>query len=80
MFFVSTPHPSGKNTKLFFQKWHKKFGITITVRGDQIDQFLWFLIDLMMFGMQFFANFETKILFIFLKGVAYKKNLFGGRF
>ena len=27
------------------------------------------LIDLMMFGMQFFVNFETKFLFIFLKGI-----------
>jgi hypothetical protein len=30
------------------------------------------LIDLMMFGMPFFANFETKLLLIFLKGIADK--------
>jgi hypothetical protein len=34
------------------------------------------LIDLMMFGIQFFANFDTKLLFIFLKGVAYKQKAF----
>ena len=27
------------------------------------------MIDLMMFGMQFFVNFETNLLFIFLKGI-----------
>ena len=27
------------------------------------------LIDLIMFGVQFFANFETKLLLIFLKGI-----------
>jgi len=31
-----------------------------------------------MFGMQFFINFETKIVFILLKGVAYKKKAFWG--
>ena len=30
------------------------------------------LIDLMMFGMQFFASFETKLLLIFLKGIGTK--------
>ena len=34
----------------------------------------------MMFGMQFFVNFETKLLFIFLKSMACKKKLFWGRF
>ena len=42
----------------FCQFWNKKH--------HQIDQFWWFLIDLMMFGMQFFANLETKLLLIFL--------------
>ena len=30
----------------------------------------------MMFGLQFFVNFEEKIVFIFLKGVACKKKVF----
>jgi len=31
----------------------------------------------MMFGMQFFVHFETKIVFVFLEGVAYKKSFLG---
>ena len=49
-------------------------------KHHQINQFSWFLIDLMMFGMQFFVNFETKIMFSFLEGMVYKKILFGGLF
>ena len=33
-----------------------------------------------MFGMQFFVNFETQIVFVFLERVAYKKMLFGVHF
>ena len=37
--------------------------------NHQINQKLWKLIDLMMFGMQFFANFKRNFLLIFLKGI-----------
>ena len=39
-------------------------------------KFLCFLIDLMMFGMQFLINFRSFIHLISLKGMAYKKDLF----
>ena len=39
-------------------------------------KFSCFLIDLMMFGMQFLINFEAFIYLIFLKGTTYKKRLF----
>ena len=39
-------------------------------------KFACFLIDLMMFGMQFLINFEAFIYLIFLKGTTYKKRLF----
>ena len=38
------------------------------------------LIDLMMFGMPFFFNFETFVYLIFFKGMANKTNTFGDPF
>ena len=38
---------------------------------------LWKLFDLMMFGMQFFANLKTKLCLFFSKGVVYKQCFLG---
>jgi hypothetical protein len=62
-FFIR--HTLEENKHNFCFKIDKK----VHTKHHQIDQKLWKLIDLMMFGMQFFANFERKVLLIFLKGI-----------